>query len=389
MHKLILRIFVPNWQNGSDPGVRSRIGAVSGIFGILCNCVLFLAKLLAGIFSGSVAVIADAVNNLSDAASSIVTLIGFKLASKPADKDHPFGHARYEYIAGLTVAALIIFIGFETGKSSLEKILSPTPVEYTWPVLLVLAGAVLLKLWMMLFNRFLGKHIASQALLATAADSRNDVISTLAVLTAALVQHFTSWRIDGIMGMAVALFILYSGVMLARDTISPLLGEAASPQLRQQLLELVKKEPKVLGIHDLMVHDYGPGQRFASLHVEMDQREDPLLCHELIDDLERECLEKLRVHLVIHYDPVVTGDAEQDEMRSQVLAALQAQDSRLTVHDFRMVRGAGHSNLIFDVSLPRDLEKEQKQIKRQLDDRLNEQNETMIYTVITFDPAEE
>ena len=389
MHKLILRIFVPNWQNGMDPGVRSRIGAVSGIFGILCNCVLFLGKLLAGIFSGSVAVIADAVNNLSDAASSIVTLIGFKLASKPADKDHPFGHARYEYIAGLTVAALIIFIGFETGKSALEKILSPTPVEYTWPVLLVLAGSVLLKLWMMLFNRFLGKHIASQALLATAADSRNDVISTLAVLSAALVQHFTSWRIDGIMGMAVALFILYSGVMLARDTISPLLGEAASPQLRQQLLELVKKEPKVLGIHDLMVHDYGPGQRFASLHVEMDQREDPLLCHELIDDLERECFEKLRVHLVIHYDPVVTGDAEQDEMRGQVIAALQAQDSRLTVHDFRMVRGAGHSNLIFDVALPRELEKEQKQIKRQLDDRLNEQNDTMIYTVITFDPAEE
>ena len=203
---------------------------------------------------------------------------------------------------------------------------------------------------------------------------------------AAVVQHLTQWQIDGIMGLAVALFILYSGVTLARETVSPLLGEAASPELQQLIVEVVTKEPRVLGYHDLMVHDYGPGQRFASLHVEMDQHEDPLLCHELIDDMERECLQKHSVHLVIHYDPVVTGDEEMDAMRTQVKAILQGMDERLSIHDFRMVRGAGHTNLIFDVALPQDLEPQKKTIKQALDSQLNACNDTMIYTVITFDP---
>lgn len=385
MIKLLLRIFIPNWKNAADPVVRSAVGKLSGITGIVLNLLLCLAKLFAGLLSGAVSMIADAVNNLSDAASSIVTLIGFKLAGKPADADHPFGHARYEYIAGLTVAALILFIGFETGKSSLERILEPQAVVLSLPVICVLVASVLVKLWLAAANRMMGRHIGSQTLLATAADSRNDVISTCAVLAAALVQHFTRWNVDGYVGLAVAVFIFYSGIQLARQTISPLLGEAASPQLRQQILEVVENEPRVLGYHDLMVHDYGPGQRFASLHVEMDQKEDPLLCHELIDDMERECLNRHNVHLVIHYDPVVTGDAELNEMRSQVQKFFQEQDPRLSIHDFRMVRGSGHTNLIFDVSMPHALNGQQKALKLALDQRLNRQNETMIYTVITFD----
>lgn len=385
MIKLLLRIFVPNWKNAADPVARSAVGKLSGVTGIAVNLLLCLAKLFAGLLSGAVSMIADAVNNLSDAASSIVTLIGFKLAGKPADADHPFGHARYEYIAGLTVAALILFIGFETGKSSLERILEPQAVKLTLPVICVLVASVLVKLWLAAANRMLGRHIGSQTLLATAADSRNDVISTCAVLAAALVQHFTRWNVDGYVGLAVAVFIFYSGIQLARQTISPLLGEAASPQLRQQILEVVQNEPRVLGYHDLMVHDYGPGQRFASLHVEMDQKEDPLLCHELIDDMERECLNRHNVHLVIHYDPVVTGDAELNEMRTQVQKFFQEQDPRLSIHDFRMVRGSGHTNLIFDVSMPHALNGQQKALKLALDQTLNGQNETMIYTVITFD----
>ncbi len=386
MTKLLLRIFIKNHENTQDPAVRGAIGKLSGITGIVANLLLCGLKMIAGILAGSVAIIADAINNLTDAASSIVTLIGFKLAQAPADKDHPYGHARYEYLTGLTVAALIILIGFEMGKGAVEKMIDPVSVSYTLPVLLILAASMGMKLWLCLFNKRLGKLINSQALLATSADSRNDVISTGAVLLAAGVQLLTSWQIDAFMGLAVSVFILYSGAMLAKETISPLLGEAASPELRQTIVDVVNKEPKVLGYHDLMVHDYGPGQRFASLHVEMDQKEDPLLCHELIDDMERECLEKHNIHLVIHYDPVITGDEELDAMRTQVRDILGQQDVRLSIHDFRMVRGAGHTNLIFDVVLPQDLRGREKAIKQALDNALNARNETMIYTVITFDP---
>ena len=269
----------------------------------------------------------------------MITLLGFKLSEKPADADHPYGHARFEYLSGLAVAALIIVIGFELAKSSVEKIIAPTPVLFSVPLVAVLIFSILVKLWLALFNRTLGKHIGSTALLATSADSRNDVIATAAVLAAAVIEAVTSWRVDGYIGLAVALFILYSGAMLARDTISPLLGEAASPELRQLIIDTVRTHPMVLGYHDLMVHDYGPGQRFASLHVEMDQEEDPMVCHDIIDDLERECLEKHNVHLVIHYDPVVTDDPELERLRTAVQNILCQIDSRITIHDFRMVRG--------------------------------------------------
>ena len=387
MTNLLLRLFVRDHQDPKQPRVRSKVGKLSGIVGILCNIVLFALKLVVGTISGSVAITADAMNNLSDATSSVVTLIGFKLAEKPADEHHPYGHARYEYLSGLAVAGMILIIGFELGKTSVEKILAPTPVAFSVPVAVVLIASIGIKLWMSLFNRKLGKLIGSTALQATAADSRNDAISTTAVLVATLIELFTSWQIDGFMGLAVAAFILYSGINLARETISPLLGESASTELRELIISVLEDHPEVLGYHDLMVHDYGPGQRFASMHVEMDQQADPLECHELIDNLERECLKLHQVHLVLHYDPVVTGDKEQDRLRGVVEAILHQEDSRISIHDFRMVRGKGHTNLIFDAALPPERMKDKKDIKRRLDESLNALGETTYYTVVTFDMA--
>ena len=387
MTKLLLRLFVKGYAQPQRPEVRSRVGMLSGGVGIACNALLCVLKLIVGVISGSVAITADAMNNLSDAASSIVTLVGFRLAQQPADEDHPYGHARYEYLSGLAVAGMILVIGFELGKTSIEKILHPTDVLFSVPVCIVLVGSILVKLWLFLFNRHLGKLVDSQALLATAADSRNDTVSTLAVLAAGIIGTVFHWRIDGVMGLAVAAFILYSGVNMAKETISPLLGENASPELREQIVELVNTCPEVLGYHDLMVHDYGPGQRFASMHVEMDQQADPLVCHELIDNLERACLRSYNVHLVLHYDPVVTGDAQLDRMRGVVLKLLQQQDERITIHDFRMVQGKGHTNLIFDMALPADLMGKHKAIKAKLDADLQNLNEGTYYTVVTFDLA--
>ena len=385
MTKLLLRLFVKNYKDPSDAAVRGRIGKMSGMVGILCNLVLFAFKLVVGTISGAVSITADAMNNLSDATSAVVTLVGFKLAEKPADADHPYGHARYEYLSGLAVAALIVVIGVELAKASFEKILHPADVVFSLPVCIVLVLSIGMKLWMSLFNRYLGKYINSTTLTATSADSRNDAISTTAVLVAGMVGTAFGWKIDGWMGMAVALFILYSGAMLAKETISPLLGENASPELREQITVLVGNVPQVLGYHDLMVHDYGPGQRFASMHVEMDQKADPLECHEIIDNLERACLETMGVHLSIHYDPVVTGDEEMDRLRLVVLQLLQQQDDRIAIHDFRMVRGQEYSNLIFDVELPAELLSCQNAIHRKLDEDLAQAEPHKYYTVITFD----
>ena len=386
MTKWLLSLFIKN-GDANDPKTRSAIGSLSGIVGIGCNLLLFVMKLLVGTLAASVSITADAMNNLSDATSSIVTLLGFKLAEKPADEDHPYGHARFEYLSGLGVAVMIIVIGFELAKSSVEKILNPTTVEFGFATCAVLLGSIVVKLWLAAFNGKLGKMIRSSTLEATAADSRNDCIATFAVLLAALIETVTSWKIDGWMGLAVALFILYSGWNLAKETISPLLGEAASQELQEQIVEFVAQHPKVLGYHDLMVHDYGPGQRFASLHVEMDKDEDPMYCHEIIDDLERECFERLGTRLVIHYDPVVTNDPKLDRMRTLVTAILKVRDERLSIHDFRMVPGTGHTNIIFDVALPMELRGQEKTIQAALETALNDLGEEKFYTVITFDHA--
>ncbi len=387
MTNLLLRLFVKNHADTGSSAVRAAIGSLSGAVGIVCNLLLFAGKLAVGTLAGSVSITADAMNNLSDASSSIVTLLGFKLASRPADEDHPYGHARFEYLSGLAVAAMIIVIGFELGKSSMEKLLNPTAVEFSAVTVTVLLGSIVVKLWLSLFNTRLGKSINSTTLLATAADSRNDCIATGAVLVAGIVEYVTRWRIDGFMGLGVAAFILYSGWNLAKDTISPLLGEAASPELTGLIVDYISQQPKALGYHDLMVHDYGPGQRFASIHVEMDMREDPLLCHELIDDMERECLQSHNIHLVIHYDPVVTDDPELNALRERVARFFLLRDERMTIHDFRMVRGTGHTNLIFDVALPAEHRGREKELKRALEEELNRDAPLTYYTVITFDPA--
>ncbi len=361
------------------------MGKLSGIVGIVCNLLLFGFKMAVGVIAGAVSITADAMNNLSDATSSVVTLLGFKLAEKPADADHPYGHARYEYLSGLAVAGLIVVIGFELAKTSVEKIIHPTYVALTAPAYVVLGVSVLVKLWMGAFNRKLGTSVQSTALLATAADSRNDAVSTAAVLVAGILGTAFGWKIDGWMGLAVALFILYNGISLAKQTISPLLGESASPALRAEIAELVRQVPQILGYHDLMVHDYGPGQRFASIHVEMDQKADPLFCHELIDNLERACMEQKNIHLIVHYDPVVTDDAQLDRLRTVVQTLLRQQDVRIGVHDFRMVRGQEHSNLIFDVELPPDKMGDRRNIQKKLDEDLARTEPEKYYTVITFD----
>ncbi|MBQ7897481.1 MAG: cation transporter [Clostridia bacterium] len=381
MTKLLLRLFAKS----ND---RTEVGKLSGVVGIIANLVIAILKLVIGTLSSSVSITADAMNNLSDSASSVITLVGFKIASQPADKDHPYGHARAEYLSGLGVAAIIIIIGFELAKTSVLKIFNPTPTRFSLYLVAVLLFSIAIKLWLASFNKTLGKKINSSALIATSADSRNDVIATTAVLICAILEHFTSLKLDGFMGLGVALFILYSGISLAKETISPLLGQGADPEMKALIVDYVSSCPKVLGFHDLMVHDYGAGCRFASLHVEMDKDEDPLTCHELIDDMERECLESHGINLVIHYDPVVTNDPKIEHMKHLVLSFLRMRDERLSIHDFRMVLGEGHTNLIFDVSLPLDLRGEEKKIKSALDNALNEFDETKYYTVITFDTAE-
>lgn len=384
MTSLLLKLFVPDHAHSAEPMVRSRVGTLSGTVGIACNTLLFALKLLCGILTGSVSITADALNNLSDASGSVVTLLGFKLAGRPADEDHPYGHARYEYLTGLAVAVLILFIGFELAKSSVAKIFAPEPVEISPLVVGILLASIGVKLWMCLFNRRLGRLIQSTALLATAADSRNDCITTAAVLAAGLVEQFVRIPVDGFMGLAVAVFILYSGISLARDTISPILGENGAPELRQQMAEFLRTQPKVLGFHDLMVHDYGPGHRFATVHVEMDHREDPLLCHTLIDKMERICLRSFGVNLVIHHDPVITGDPEQEQMRCRVMELLVETDPRLTIHDFRMVQGRKHMHLLFDVSLPADLQGKQNAITAQVEEALPDYHILINYDLEAF-----
>ena len=385
MTRLLLNWFVPGWEEKKDTNTRSAVGSLSGGVGIFCNLLLFLGKLLVGTLAGSVSIPADAMNNLSDASSAIVTLLGFRLGRMPADEEHPYGHARFEYLSGLAVAVMIIVIGFELAKSSVQTIFAPVAVLFTPLTMAVLAGSLLVKLWLAAFNRKLGKLIDSQTLLAASADSRNDVIATSAVLIAGLVESLFDIRLDGFMGLAVALFILWSGWNLAKETISPLLGENAGPELRELILDYVTAQPHVLGCHDLMVHDYGPGQRFASLHVEMDMRQDPLYCHELIDDMERECLRNHNIHLVIHYDPVVTDDPELNARKAQVSAILAQRDPRLKLHDFRMVKGFSLTNLVFDVTLPMDLRGKEQEIRDLVEQQLNEESNVRYYAVITFD----
>ena len=369
--------------------IRARIGKLSGAVGIICNCLLAAGKLIVGHMTSSMSITADGLNNLSDGASSVVTLLGFKLAEKPADRKHPYGHARIEYIAGLTVAVMILFIGLELGKSSVEKFINPEPIEFSFTAVWVLCASILVKLFMMLFNLKMGRRINSNALLATAADSRNDVMTTSAVLAASIVEHFYDVRIDGVMGIAVSLFILYSGVKLAGETMSPLLGEGANPELQKQITDYINGCPMVLGCHDLMVHDYGPGRRYASIHVEIDKNEDPMACHARIDRMERECLKNYGTHLVIHYDPVVTDDPEVNSTKRLVNTIIKVRDGRLTIHDFRMKDDGESVKMSFDMILPEDLRGQEQSIKETVEKALDSLDSKKYYADITFDMESE
>ena len=386
MTTFLLRRFIPDYQNTADPAVRAKYGRLAGIVGIICNVLLFAGKLLAGAISGSVSVTADAVNNLSDASSSIVTLIGFRLAARPADEEHPYGHARMEYLSGLAVAAMIILIGAELVKSSFQKILHPEAVEFSALTAIVLTVSILLKLWMALFNRKLGRKISSAALTATAADSRNDVIATGAVLLACVVGAWTGLKIDGYVGLLVALFILWSGVGIAKDTIDPLIGAKPDESLVHAIACLMTSHPSILGIHDLMVHDYGPGRRFASVHAELDHRIDPLVAHEILDEIERQAKRDLHVDLVIHYDPIVTDDPEVTAVHTRVTQILRGIDPRLSIHDFRMVSGPHHANVIFDMVIPAEYEDKTAQLRREIEAQLQD-GKKVYHLVITFDTA--
>ena len=334
---------------------------------MVCNLLLAGGKIAVGVLTGSVAITADGMNNLSDASSNIVSLVGFKLGARPADSEHPYGHARYEYLAGLAVSVMILVIGVELLKESFAKVLHPTAVAFNWVMVAVLAASILVKLWMSALNKHIGTAIESETLLATAADARNDVITTAAVLAATILTKLTGFdRIDGLMGLGVAAFILYSGAMLVKDTIDPLLGAAPDPELVEHIEKKALSYPGVLGVHDLMIHDYGPGRQFASVHVEMSARQDPIASHDVIDGIERDFLKDERLHLIVHYDPVATDDPRVPALREAVSEICKTIYAKMTIHDLRIVPGAKRVNVVFDCVVPYDCPFSETEIRRRM-----------------------
>lgn len=384
MTKLLLRLFIRGDGRENVTMRHASIGKLAGVVGIVCNCLLFLAKLILGLVAGSVSIVADAVNNLSDASSSIITVLGFHMAQRPADEHHPYGHARYEYLSGFVVATMILVIGFELARSSVDKIIHPSPVDFTNAAIAIMLGSILVKLWMALFYRRLGKMIQSTTLYATSADSRNDVIATAAVLIGCLINRFFGVNVDGWMGLMVALFILYSGVSIAKDTISPLLGKQADGELLERISSLILEHDRILGIHDLLVHDYGPGSYFASVHVELSADEDPQICHDIIDDIECDAMRELNVHLVIHYDPVNTCDEELNEMRGVMEEIVREIDPQLSMHDLRIIRGGKQTRLSFDLAVPYAMSDRHDALKQQIDEALAARDKHY-KTIIRFD----
>ena len=339
MTQLLIRLFIRRPNSPQDPRVRAAYGNLASVVGMVCNILLCLGKFVVGTLFGSIAITADALNNLSDASSNIVSLVGFKLAAKAPDAEHPYGHARFEYLAGL--------------EESVVKVLYPTPVQFGWLTVAVLVVSILVKLWMSGFNRAIGRIISSETLIATAADSRNDVLSTAAVLVAAILCRVTGWDVlDGLMGVGVAVFILISGWGLVMDTLSPLLGESPSEDLVEHIEQTVMNYPGVLGVHDLMVHDYGPGHQFASIHVELPAEQDPLEAHDLIDNIERDFMKNDHLMVTIHYDPIVTTDAAVGVLRTRLMEKARQLDPCLSIHDLRIVPGDTHTNVLFDLEFP-------------------------------------
>ncbi len=367
MFDMIMKAFVPGYGQQDEPSVREKSGRVAGLVGIVTNLLLFAIKLVAGFISGSVAVMADAVNNLTDSGSSIVMLVGFKLAGKPADEKHPFGHARIEYLSGVIVSFIVLFLGVELGMTSIEKIISPEAAEFNALTITVLVASILIKLWQCFFYRSVGKTIHSDTVFATSSDSRNDVIATSVVLLGAVITQLTNLNLDGFLGLAVAAFIVVSGVKLIMETGNPLLGMAPDENLVKTIYEKILSYEGIFGIHDLTVHNYGEGKCFASVHCEVPAERDILISHDIIDNIERDFQRDLGIHLVIHLDPVVTEDERTNKLRDQVRKLLRVVYPQASVHDFRVVWGVTHSNVVFDIAVPFSLKETDQQIKERVD----------------------
>lgn len=384
MTDLILRIFVRDHKNTEDPAVRDKCGRVAGAVGIVTNFLLFLMKIIVGTVFHSVSVTADAVNNLTDSGSSVVTLIGFKMASKPADEKHPFGHARIEYLSGVIVSFIVIFLGLQLGISSIEKILTPEENALTPVALVVLVISILAKLWQCLFYRKVGRMIKSESVEATSKDSRNDVIATSVVLLGAVITMLTGVNLDGYMGAAVALFIVFSGVQLTISTADPLLGQAPEGELVQTITEKMLSYPGIIGMHDLAVHNYGVGRCFASAHCEVDAKNDILVSHDLIDNIERDFSRDLGIHMVIHLDPVIVGDARTDALHCKVQSLVTALYPTVTIHDFRVIWGVTHSNIVFDAAVPFSVKDSDAVITQKLEAEI-QKLDPEYRTVVTID----
>lgn len=384
MTNLLIKWFIKDYQNVTSTVVRERYGKLAGIAGILSNTVLFLIKILVGTLFNSIAITADAVNNLSDAGSSVITMVGFKISGKPADEQHPYGHARAEYITGFVVSFVIVLLGIELIKSSWQKIINPEPVNFSYLTIAVLAAAIVIKLWQSKFNRNLGRRINSTTLIATGMDSMNDVISTASVLVAAVFTKLTGIQVDGYMGVVVALFIIYSGFRLISETLNPLMGLAPDASLVDGIEKKILGYDGVLGLHDLVVHSYGPDKNYASVHVEVSAKRDILESHDIIDNIEKDVLTELNVHLVIHMDPIVIDDPLTNTLREKVKEIVHEIDPRLSMHDFRTVVGKTHCNLIFDVAVPTAYGKSDNELREMIKQEVYRINPTY-HSVITLD----
>jgi len=383
MVTLLAKLFVHD--NGDKNALRQAYGMLCGILGIVLNVMLFTGKFIAGIISNSIAITADAVNNLSDAGSSFVTLIGFKLAGQKADTEHPYGHGRMEYISGLVVAAAILLMGYELAKDSISKIITPQETEFSWLVIAILLVSIGVKIYMFTYNNSVAKKIESPAMAATAKDSLSDSVATGVVLISGLVSHYTNIKIDGYCGLLVAVLIFYAGYTAAKDTLNPLLGQKASEEFEQEIEDIVMAHEEVCGIHDLFVHDYGPGRQIISLHAEVSADSDIMMIHDVIDNIEKELRVKLGCEATIHMDPIVTNDEHVNEMKANMVRIIKGIDARLSLHDFRMVDGPSHTNLIFDVVAPFDLGMSDEDLVKEIFVRTQENLGERYFTVIDVD----
>lgn len=366
MVTLLSHLFIKNYQEYTNPVVRRAYGVLTGAVGIVLNILLFIGKYLAGFFSGSVSVMADAFNNLSDAGSSFITMLGFHLAGKEPDPQHPFGHGRIEYVSGLAVSVLIVLMGFELLQTSFDKILHPEEMEVSLITILILVGSIAVKVYMSFFNRSYGKKLDSSAMKATATDSLSDCISTAVVLLSMFVYQFLHINLDGWSGLVVAVFILIAGISSARDTLSPLLGEAPDEEFVMEIEKMVMEHPDVVGVHDMIVHNYGPGRMMISLHAEVPGNIDVYKLHDSVDLIEDQIKQRFQCEAVIHMDPIATDDEQVMNMRKDVVELIRLYDEQLTIHDFRMVAGPTHTNLIFDVVVPQGYQKADDEISAEI-----------------------